>query len=126
MELPCSFVVLLGCFFAELRECSFVELLPECSFVELLSECSFVELKGCLSAELLECSCVKLLECSFVELLTVAPGQLGFCIASEVNRFNNKPTKMTFRKALRQTLAQRDKCSFFFLFFLLLCLDLSA
>ena len=77
MELPCSFVVLLGCLFVELREFSFIELLLECSFVELLWECSFVELEGC--------SSVKLPECSFVELLTVVPGQLSFCIASEVN-----------------------------------------
>ena len=34
------------------------------------------------------CSSVKLPECSFVELLTVVPGQLSFCIASEVNRFD--------------------------------------
>ena len=60
----------------------------ECSFIELLWEYSFVELKGCSSAELLECSSVKLPECSFVELLTVVPGQLSFCIASQVNRFD--------------------------------------
>ena len=31
---------------------------------------------------------MKLPECSFVELLTIVPGQLSFCIASEVNRFD--------------------------------------
>ena len=98
----------LSCLLFELLGCPFVEVfirgaavlfrcaagLSSCdfSFIELIRraavECSFVELKGCSSAELLECSSVKLPECSFVELLTVVPGQLSFCIASEVNRFD--------------------------------------
>ena len=68
---------------------TFVELQSECSFVELLPECSFVELKGCSSAELLE---VFIREAAgvfiYAELLTVVPGLIGFCTASEVNRFD--------------------------------------
>ena len=81
--------------------CCWVVCSSSCCRVFIHRAAVFVELKGCSSAELLECSSVKLPECSFVELLTVVPGQLSFCIASEVNCFDEAtPTKMTFRKAL--------------------------
>ena len=45
---------------------------------------------------------MKLPECYFVELLTVVPGQLSFCIASEVNRFGEATFDITHENDLQE------------------------